>query len=179
MGQPCPARRSRPWSCPYSSPIHIRGSKDSEQSRMGCTQASPRPQTRSRAASPGRFPRPAGADTKPPSRGWGHTGASPSNVAPLHPHPVPSLPLGSQPPPQSPAPGVRGSSPYTHAASVLPSPPTGAPQPHAGQQEAALGAELSRGRRSSGRSGRPGRTKPLGGPLWPHRPESGVVSRRS
>lgn len=123
LGQPCPARRSRPWSCPYSSPIHIRGSKDSEQSRMGCTQASPRPQTRSRAASPGRFPRPAGADTKPPSRGWGHTGASPSNVAPLHPPPRP-IPAPGQP---TPSPVSRAGSPRLqplHSRCVSPAFPT-------------------------------------------------------
>lgn len=105
----------------------------------------------------GRSPEASSDDTEPPSRGWGHTGASPSN-----PTPSPHLcSRGANPFPQSPATGAGVSIlTLTLRQSCLP-PPTGA-------GGARSSAEPWPHRAPSSRSGRPGRVKPPGGPLWEH-----------
>lgn len=82
----------------------------------------------------GRSPEASSDDTKPPSRGWGHTGASPSNLTP-----VSSLSQGSQPLSPVPRDWSRRLHPYTQRHSCL-SPPTGA-----GWEEAVPGALPSLG----------------------------------
>lgn len=84
----------------------------------------------------GRSPEASSDDTEPPSRGWGHTGASPSN-----PTPSPHLcSRGANPFPQSPATGAGVSIlTLTLRQSCLP-PPTGA-----GWEEAVPGALPSLG----------------------------------
>ncbi|VCX10164.1 unnamed protein product, partial [Gulo gulo] len=82
----------------------------------------------------------------------------PPHPCPGEPTPSPSLPRQESAPP---------SPTLTLRQSRLP-PPTEGPQPTAGQEEAVPGASLSGDRRRSGRSGRPGRTKPPGGSLWEH-----------
>lgn len=90
-------------------------------------------------------------------------------LATPHPHPR-GIPASGEP---TPSPGSRrqeSESPsltLTLRQSYLP-PPTEAPQPLAGREEAAPGALQSGGRPSSGRSGRTGRTKPPGGLMWAH-----------
>lgn len=80
---------------------------------------------------PGHGPEASGADTQPPSRGWGHTSASPSNVAPLYPDLIPA-PAEPTPSPRLPCQESASPSPtLTLRQSCLP-PPTEAPQPRAG-----------------------------------------------
>lgn len=84
----------------------------------------------------GRSPEASSDDTQPPSRGWGHTGASPSNPTPAsHPCPREANPFA-----QSPATGAGVSIlTLTQRHSCLP-PPTGA-----GWEEAVPGAQPSLG----------------------------------
>lgn len=102
-----------PGIAPTNLPFIFRDPKDSEKSQMGPTGISASPQKASASRPSGRFPwqvpEASGDDTKPPSRGWGHTSTSPSNVAP--PPPPHPCPWGANPFPQSPAPEVRVSIP--------------------------------------------------------------------
>lgn len=109
----------------------------------------------------GRSPEASSEASEPPSRGWGHTGASPSNPTPS-PHPCPR---GANPFPQSPATGAGVSIlTLTLRQSCLP-PPTGA-----GWEEAVPGALPSLGYTELHPAGPVGQAGPnhRGGPLWKH-----------
>lgn len=118
------------------------------------------------ATSLGRFPTPA-AGTPSRPREAGVTQAR--LLATSHPPPSP-IPAPWEPTPSPSLPRQESASPFstlTLRQSSLP-PPTEAPQPTADWEEAAPGAQLSRGRQSLSRSGRPGQTKPPDEPPWEH-----------
>ena len=97
--QPSPARRLASGFAPINLPFtntlgESKAFRDGPQIANSAfpNQASPSwPSSRF----PQQVPEASGGDTKQPSRGWGHTGSSPSNVVP--PTPTPSLPLRSPP----------------------------------------------------------------------------------
>ncbi|KAL0617690.1 hypothetical protein AAY473_014556 [Plecturocebus cupreus] len=127
---------------PYHLPFTFGGPKDS-QPPGNPKLARERPHTRpppldARATSVRKVPRPVAMTPSRPRE----AGVTQSRLpATLHPNLQPIPVLGSQPlpPRESPSPGVGASIPYTHSASVLPSPTHRNSQPAAGREEAAPG----------------------------------------